>query len=134
PRNDRFRDRDRDRGGRHDRHDRHGGDNRPRRDVFTNEREGAEAASPASAPIGGGEGGHAPLSPRRPLPATVEESDTRENPTPAATAENAMIEAADPMFGRDDSDIQHGRRNQPKKKPRFEVEEEEVKNPEETKA
>ena len=40
--------------------------------------------------------------------------------------------AEDALFTRDDSDIQHGRRHQPKKKPRFELNEEEVK--EETKA
>jgi hypothetical protein len=40
---------------------------------------------------------------------------------------------SDPMFGQTDSDIQHGRRNQLKKKPRFDVAEEES-TPEETKA
>jgi len=45
--------------------------------------------------------------------------------------------AEDALFTRDDSDMQHGRRNQLKKKPRFEVAEEEakeVKQAEESKA
>jgi len=54
----------------------------------------------------------------------------------APVMDNAAA-AEDALFTRDDSDMQHGRRNQLKKKPRFEVTEEEakdVKQAEETKA
>jgi hypothetical protein len=59
-----------------------------------------------------------PLAPRRPLPAAVE-SEARE--APAQEVESS----GEGIFGSDD--IQHGRRTQLKKKPRFDVNEEEFK-------
>ena len=56
---------------------------------------------------------------------------------PVAAPEIAPVNeagAADPFFGRDDSDIQHGRRNQLKKKPKFAAEDVEEKAPTEEKA
>jgi hypothetical protein len=146
-RGDRFGDRgrDRDRGGRHERHDRgdrfndriggregapsrEGGRDR-NREGFGGERE------PSAAPVTAEAAPSAPaapaLAPRRPLPSTVDQ----ESPAPAAAPVDALAAnaaAEDALFTRDDSDIQHGRRHQPKKKPRFDVNEEEVK--EETKA
>jgi hypothetical protein len=144
-----------DRNGRHDRHDRHGGDrNRgPRPDgVFSNEREaaplaegGAPAPRPAPAPrdemrprgedfrrneAPRHDSGEPALAPRRPLPSTVDaETETKELAAPETSANAPLNDASvsDPMFGQTDSDIQHGRRNQLKKKPRFEVADEEAK-------
>ena len=112
--------------------------------MFSNERD----AAPAGAPVMGGEdlaqrpAAPAPeasasptLSPRRPLPSTLDHAPDNRDLSAPVDNDAALVEAADPMFGRDDSDIQHGRRNQPKKKPRFELDVEEVKAPsEETKA
>jgi hypothetical protein len=127
--------RDRDRGGRHDRHergdrgDRFGG--RERRD-FNGEREAAPAAAPVAAEGSAPAAPAAPaLAPRRPLPSTVDQDNAPKEATVDALAANPQS-AEDALFTRDDSDIQHGRRHQPKKKPRFDVSEEEVK--EETKA
>jgi hypothetical protein len=131
----------RDRGGRPDRHERgdrgdrfgnrEGGRERTR-EGFGGEREAAAApaapANPETAPVAS----IAPaLAPRRPLPSTVDQENTNVNAAPLdISAPNASAE--DALFTRDDSDIQHGRRHQPKKKPRFDLKEEEVK--EETKA
>ncbi len=145
----------RDRGGRgHDRHERgerapreggdrmggrEGGDrNRNRSESFGNERESAPAESAVRpAPIaseGPSNHSHAPaLAPRRPLPSTVDhEAEHKE--IPALDSAAAASAAEDALFARDESDMQHGRRNQLKKKPRFEVADEEVKTTEETKA
>lgn len=127
---DRNRDRDRNRG---DRPDRGGQDRRPR-EVFEN-RESApvsqsvaqpvsepapmRAEMPASAPMM-----DAPLSPRRPLSSTMEtESSTRQSPI-LPSSEN---EGGSENFVGSDNDMQHGRRTQMKKKPRFELDEAEVK-------
>jgi hypothetical protein len=143
----------RDRGGRgHDRHERgareggerslsggrEGGDrNRNRSESLGNERESAPVdGAPRPAPMAS----EAPvnhsapaLAPRRPLPSTVDhEVEHKEIPAPDSAA--AASAAEDALFARDESDMQHGRRNQLKKKPRFEVADEEVKAPEETKA
>ena len=138
--------RDRDRNGRHDRNERHGGDrdrSRPRPDVFTNEKEGGEAAPLAPRPVpamgihehSGNQASSGPaLSPRRPLPSTVDQEVNGRDLPPINDA-GPMSEADAAFVGRDDSDIQHGRRHQPKKKPRFDVGEEEPKaSPEEFKA
>lgn len=119
--------RDRDRGGRDGhRHDR--GDRGPRREFSNTEREPAQAEARAAAPAGEAPSSSpAPLAPRRPLPSTVDHEETK----PAAVADEAG--AADPFFGRDDSDIQHGRRNQLKKKPKFDEAEVEPSSTEETK-
>lgn len=139
-RGDRFGGRDRDRGPRNDRGDRGDrGDRPPRREFSGSEREPAQADAaprPAAAPSADHSAG-APLAPRRPLPSTVDH-DAEHKPTPisemGAPAVNE-VGAADPFFGRDDSDIQHGRRTQLKKKPKFEADEVEEKAPtEETKA
>jgi hypothetical protein len=53
---------------------------------------------------------------------------------PAVDSPAAIAAAEDAMFARDDSDIQHGRRHQPKKKPRFDVVDEAEAKTEETKA
>lgn len=163
PRNDRG-DRGgfRDRGGRNERHDRQGGGRdamgggrdamgagreggdrtrAPRTESFGQDRdaapvEGSPAPAPRPAPI---VTEHAAptsaLAPRRPLPSMVDhESIAREIPAPVEAMSASAAE--DALFVRDDSDIQHGRRHQPKKKPRFNVGEEEVKaaTTEETKA
>jgi len=74
----------------------------------------------------------APLAPRRPLPSTVDvEGEAKPVSAPEASVNEAG--AADPFFGRDDSDIQHGRRNQLKKKPKFAAEDVEEKAPSEEK-
>lgn len=148
-RGDRFggRDRDRDRGGRHDRHergdrgDRFGGregapareGGRDRNREGFGEREPAAAPAPASAEAPSAAPSAAPvLAPRRPLPSTVDQEGPASAAAPAADALAPNAAAEEALFTRDDSDIQHGRRHQPKKKPRFDVAEEEVK--EETKA
>jgi translation initiation factor IF-2 len=131
-RGDRFGGREggRDRGGRdghrHDRGDR--GDRGPRREFAGSEREAAPAEARAAAPASEGSSAPAPLAPRRPLPSTVDAEDTK---SAAAAPDEAT--AADPFFNRDDSDITHGRRNQLKKKPKFEEAEVEEKASEETK-
>jgi hypothetical protein len=130
-RGDRFGGRDRERGRheRHDRGDRFGGRDR-NREGFGGEREAAPAPA---APVAGEAAASAPsapaLAPRRPLPSTVDaEAPAAKEPQ----AEALSTAAEDALFTRDDADIQHGRRHQPKKKPRFDLSEEEVK--EETKA
>ena len=153
-RGDRFGGRDRDRGGRHERHDRgdrfggareggpsregapsrEGGRERPR-EGFGGEREPLAApsasASAESAPMVTAAPSAPALAPRRPLPSTVDQEASAPKEAPMdAVASSAAAEEA--LFTRDDSDIQHGRRSQPKKKPRFDLNEEEVK--EETKA
>lgn len=142
----------RDRGGRgHDRHERggreggernfsggrEGGDrNRSRSESFGAERESAPAENavrPAPAASEGPVHSAPALAPRRPLPSTVDhEVEHKEIPAPDSPA--AVSAAEDALFARDESDMQHGRRNQLKKKPRFNVADEEVKAPEETKA
>jgi hypothetical protein len=144
----------RDRGGRggHERHDRgpreggtggrEGGDrdrNRaPRTEPFSAEREAApvEGGAPRPAPMASessqSHSAPAALSPRRPLPSTVDQEVVHKE-IPLADAQAANAAAEDALFARDESDMQHGRRHQPKKKPRFNVEESEVKT-EETKA
>lgn len=125
-RGDRFGGRDRDRGGRdgRDRHDRgdRGPGGRGREFAGNEQREPAHGESrPApTADITT----PAPLAPRRPLPSTID-SEGEARPAPAAESALAVNEAgaADPFFGRDDSDIQHGRRTQMKKKPKFDAEE-----------
>jgi hypothetical protein len=129
--------RDRDRGGRDghrgDRGDR--GDRPPRREFTGGDREPAHADGaprPAHAEPTASTG--APLAPRRPLPSTVDaDGEHKPHSAPEAAPANEAG-AADPFFGRDDSDIQHGRRNQLKKKPKFAAEDVEEKAPtEETK-
>jgi|GEM_PF-1373992 len=144
----------RDRGGRNDRHDRNGaaresagagregGDrNRPRTEGLGGERESSPVDSaPVSRPASAAapsENSAPPsvLSPRRPLPSMVEQEVTsRDIPAPVDASASAAA-AEDALFARDDSDIQHGRRHQPKKKPRFDLGEEDAKPAaEETKA
>jgi hypothetical protein len=137
----------RDRGGRHERGDRgdrgdrfgnregapsrEGGRER-NREGFGGEREAAGApAAPANTEAAPVASTGPALAPRRPLPSTVDQEIQSVNQAPLETAAPAAS-AEDALFTRDDSDIQHGRRHQPKKKPRFELNEEEVK--EETKA
>ena len=149
PRNDRFSGRDRDRGPRNERHggmggrdaagnrdggERHGNHdrNRHRSEGFTNTNEPtatpSENAAPAvsrSAPYPTPDHGGPALAPRRPLPSTVDQDSPAKEyhpPEPVSAAD-----AADALFMRDDSDIQHGRRNQLKKKPKFDVSEEDLK-------
>lgn len=141
----------RDRGGRNDRQDRNGagregmgagregGDrNRPRPESFGGERESAPVdGAPVSRPAPAAPENPTPasvLSPRRPLPSMVDQEVTsRDIPAPVEAVSAAAAE--DALFARDDSDIQHGRRHQPKKKPRFDLGEEETKPAaEETKA
>lgn len=149
----------RDRGGRggHERQDRNGGpreggmggrdggdrdrNRTPRTEPFTAERDAApvEGGAPRPAPVAS-EPAHphshsapATLAPRRPLPSTVDQEVVHKE-IPAADSLAANAAADDALFSRDDSDIQHGRRHQPKKKPRFNVDESEVKTTEETKA
>ncbi len=138
------------RGGRPERHDRgdrfngregapsrEGGRERSR-EGFGGEREPAAApivsnasAPSESAPVVNAAPAPSVLAPRRPLPSTVDHEvpAAKENQGDALAANPS---AEDALFTRDDSDIQHGRRNQLKKKPRFDVKDEEVK--EETKA
>lgn len=140
--------RDRDRGGRggHDRHERggergdrfggreggrEGGRDRNREPFNGGEAAPVDAARPAPAAAEAAPAQPAALSPRRPLPSTVDQ-DTGVKDTSADALAPNPTSAEDALFVRDDSDIQHGRRHQPKKKPRFDVAEEEVK--EETKA
>ena len=128
------------RGGRggHDRHERNdrggrdGGDRNRTREPFSGS-ESAPAEGSRPAPVASeGVPAQAALAPRRPLPSTVDhEVEHKEIPAADSAAANAAAE--DALFARDESDMQHGRRNQLKKKPRFEVAEEEVKT-EETKA
>lgn len=110
--------RDRDRGGRdghrHERGDR--GPREGRREFAGSEREPAQAEASRPAPSAD-VSSPAPLAPRRPLPSTVD-SEADSKPPVSELAVNEAG-AADPFFGRDDSDIQHGRRNQMKKKPKF---------------
>jgi hypothetical protein len=148
-RNDRFSGRDR--GPRNDRSERHGGRdsagpregmgnreggdrdrNRNRTEPFANGNEsvvapeGAPMASrPAHVPAQDNSHGGPALAPRRPLPSTVDQEASLKEFTPPEPVSADV--AADAMFMRDDSDIQHGRRNQLKKKPRFEVNEEDAK-------
>ncbi len=128
PRHDRG---DRDRGPRNDRGDR--GDRperqRPRLEVFNSE--GTAPAAPVdqaprseAAPAPANNQERPALSPRRPLPASVD----REESAPIAAAHTES--AQDGVFVGDDSDMQHGRRTQVKKKPRFEINEEELKSEE----
>jgi hypothetical protein len=143
-RGDRFGGREggRDRGGRHERNERgdrgdrfgnrEGGRER-NREGFGGEREttGSPAAAPAPAEMAPVASNGPALAPRRPLPSTVDQENPAMNAAPVeAPASNGSAE--DALFTRDDSDIQHGRRHQPKKKPRFELNEDEAK--EETKA
>ncbi|MDB5049592.1 MAG: hypothetical protein JWO30_2663 [Fibrobacteres bacterium] len=141
------------RGGRggHDRHERgdrppregmgggrDGGDrNRNRSESFGNsEAAPAEGVTSRPAPVASesAPSHSAPaLSPRRPLPSTVDHEVERKE-IPAADSAAATAAAEDALFARDESDMQHGRRNQLKKKPRFEVADEEAKTTEETKA
>jgi hypothetical protein len=62
------------------------------------------------------------------------DQETEHKEIPAMDSAAAAAAAEDALFARDESDMQHGRRNQLKKKPRFEVSEEEAKTAEETKA
>lgn len=126
--------RDRDRGGRDrhergDRGDRFGGREGGRdrnRDGFGGPREGAPAETPAPAAVGESAPAQpVALSPRRPLPSTVEQEATIKDASADALSPNPSAE--DALFVRNDEDITHGRRHQPKKKPRFDVAEEEVK-------
>ncbi|MDB5104509.1 MAG: hypothetical protein JWP91_2198 [Fibrobacteres bacterium] len=90
----------------------------------------APVAAESSAPVHSGPA----LSPRRPLPSTVDhEVDAKD--IPASSPFESNVVAEDTMFNRgDDSDITHGRRHQPKKKPRFDVADESEAKTEETKA
>jgi hypothetical protein len=143
PRPDRFSGRDR--APRNDRPERHGntggrdgagsrdgGDrnaNRNRQDSSNNNNEPAQASEnaapvssrPAPMPTPDNHSGPA-LAPRRPLPSTVEHEGPAKEFTPPEPI------SADALFMRDDSDIQHGRRNQLKKKPKFDVNEDEAKS------
>jgi hypothetical protein len=135
---DRNRDRDRDRergprqdrGERTERGERHERGERPERqrprlDVFSNEKEAAPAPAESahhqdSAPA---HTERPALAPRRPLAANVE----REEPVTSAPVSNQPELPADAIFVGDDGDMQHGRRTQLKKKPRFNLDEEEIK-------
>jgi hypothetical protein len=154
PRNDRFSGRDRgprnDRNDRNDRHDRGGNNpgressagrdsgergghdrNRNRSETFSNTHESVsgEAGAPLAsrpAPVQAADHNSGPaLAPRRPLPSTVDQEVSTKAFTPPEPI--SAGEAADALFMRDDSDIQHGRRNQLKKKPKFDVGEEDLK-------
>ncbi len=81
------------------------------------------ARSEAPAPSASHHESVAPLAPRRPLPSTVENESAREPVAPPAPSETES--GSEGLFNSDD--IQHGRRTQVKKKPRFDVAEEEVK-------
>lgn len=121
--------------------DRHGGPdrdrNRNRSESFSNANgagteaaastEGAPMAASRPAPIPAQDHSHSgpALAPRRPLPSTVDQDVSGKEFTPPEPVSADV--AADAMFMRDDSDIQHGRRNQLKKKPKFDVSEEDVK-------
>lgn len=96
--------------------------------------EGAVRPAPVAAEAAPSHQHSAPaLAPRRPLPSTVEhEVEAKDIPATSPFESNAA--ADDALFTRDDSDIQHGRRHQPKKKPRFEVADEAEAKTEETKA
>ncbi len=137
--NDRFRDRNRgDRpqggqGGRPERAEgerRNDGDRRPPREFNDNREPNREQNAPVSqpaqpvmrneAPVSMPQQ-DAPLSPRRPLPATVETHDNHNTPT------TPSFEGGSEAFVGTDGDMQHGRRTQIKKKPRFEMDEAEVK-------
>jgi hypothetical protein len=128
--NDRHRDRDRDRGPRQDRGDRpdrgERGERperqRPRLDVFSND---TGAPAPESAPRAEqGQGERPVLAPRRPLAASV---DREESPAAISSLPAAPELPPDAIFVGDDGDVQHGRRSSVKKKPRFEIDEEEAK-------
>ena len=127
--NDRFRDRNRgdrpqgSQGGRPE------GDRRPPREFNENRdqnRESSVSVSQPSQPVIRNEAPvstpqqDAPLSPRRPLPATVETHEHRNTAAPS-------FEGGSEAFVGTDNDMQHGRRTQMKKKPRFEMDEAEVK-------
>ncbi len=158
-RGDRFGGREggRDRGGRNERNDRgdrgdrfggggregnrEGGPgrdgNRDRnREPFTGEREPAMAEgsrpAPAAAESAPVHAAPAALAPRRPLPSTVDhDNGPKEAPVEAVSSAQA---AEDALFVRNDEDMTHGRRNALKKKPRFNVAEEDSKeSKEETK-
>jgi hypothetical protein len=155
-RGDRFGGRDRERGGRHERNDRgdrfNGREGAPARDGapsreggrergregFGSEREPSAAPAASNAPAADtapamtAAPASSVLAPRRPLPSTVVDQETSASKESHVDALAPNPTAEDALFTRDDSDIQHGRRNQLKKKPRFDVKEEEVK--EETKA
>lgn len=75
----------------------------------------SEVAETNSAPV---------LAPRRPLPSTLSQEVSAKDLAPAEPI--AAEVAADAMFMRDDSEMQHGRRTQMKKKPKFDVSEEEI--------
>ncbi len=115
--NDRFRDRDR------NRDNRNGPDrNRNQRlDVFSNEKEApveentnghrpALVVEAAPAPIVNQS--VSPLPARRPLPSAISQEEAKISISAPAAQEAAI-------FAQDDADIQHGRRNQLKKKPVF---------------
>ena len=147
-RGDRFGGRDggRDRGGRggNDRHERGGergdrfggreggrdGGRDRNRESVVGEPATADASRPAPVASEAAPAQPAALSPRRPLPSTVDQDHGSKDASVEALSANP-VNPEDAMFNRDDSDIQHGRRHQPKKKPRFDVADEEVK--EETK-
>ena len=125
--NDRFRDRDRNRDnrdGRENRDNRQDRNRNQRLEVFSNEKEnhveenvnGHKPAQPvASAPEAAPQNQQhiSPLPSRRPLPSAISRDEEVKPSFAAAPAEDAV------MVGQDDSDIQHGRRNQLKKKPVF---------------
>jgi hypothetical protein len=105
--------------------------NRSEGPTHTNESSpNSESATPQAsrpAPVVHSENHGSPaLAPRRPLPSTVDQESTGKPFTPPEPVSAA--DAADALFMRDDSDIQHGRRNQLKKKPKFDVNEEDVKS------
>ena len=127
---DRFRDRDRNRG---DRPDRQGGGDRRPRETFENREPAAapvQQSEPVQQPVMRSEAHaapavshEAPLSPRRPLAATAEVGNNS-NPISMSSSEN---ETPSEVFAGSDNDVQHGRRMQLKKKPRFEFDEAEAK-------
>ena len=125
---ERFRDRDRNR----DRFQ--SGDRRPPREnneprdsasppPVENHRPEFIPQAPAPQPLSHAES-MAPLAPRRPLPSMVETTSSAPQPIKTAPESEPSMEG---LFVGGDGDMQHGRRNQVKKKPRFEVNEEEVK-------
>ena len=131
--NSRFQDRDRNRGdrpqgGQGGRPERNEGDRRPSREFNDNRDPNREQNTPVSQPAQSVMRNEAPvqqqevpLSPRRPLSATLE---TQENHDTISTP---SFEAGSEAFVGSDNDMQHGRRTQFKKKPRFEMDEPEVK-------
>ncbi len=128
-RNDRFKDRDR------NRNDRPNGDrNRPPQNQNNGASKPTQESAPSSIPQqemaraenvpspASTASTQAPLAPRRPLLTTPQDTESRNEISAVST-----VPVESPSEGNFNSDdVQHGRRTQLKKKPRFEMEEEKV--------